>query len=54
MAEANERVVVKCIDAFRDKERAGKLIIPPARLSVTPERAKELIEKKLCVAVEKK
>ena len=48
-----ERVIVQCIDAFKDSERANRLIVPPMRLSVTPARAKQLIDKKVCIAVEK-
>ena len=48
-----ERVIVQCIDAFKDSERANRLIVPPMRLSVTSARAKQLIDKKVCIAVEK-
>lgn len=50
MAETKkeERVIVQCIDAFKDSERANRLIVPLMRrlivplmrLSVTPARAK--------------
>lgn len=46
-----ERVIVQCIDAFKDSERANRLIVPPMRLSVTPARAKKLIDAKVCVEV---
>lgn len=35
-----ERVIVQCIDAFKDSERANRLIVSPMHLSVTPARAK--------------
>lgn len=50
---AEERVVVMCVDAFKDKERANRLIIPPMRLSVTRKRADELIKAKLCKEIKK-
>lgn len=53
MTQKEERVVVECIDAFKDKERAGKLIIPPMRLSVTKQRAELLIKEKLCKEVKR-
>lgn len=52
-AKKEERVIVQCIDAFKDSERAYRLIVPPMKLSVTPERAKQLIDKKVCIAVKK-
>lgn len=35
-----ERVIVQCVDAFKDSERANRLIVSPMHLSVTPARAK--------------
>lgn len=52
-AKKEERVIVQCIDAFKDSERANRLIVPPMRLSVTPERAKQLIDSKVCELVKK-
>ena len=37
-----ERVIVQCVDAFKDSERANCLIVPLMRLSVTPAKAKHL------------
>lgn len=46
-----KKEVVQCISAFRDSERAERLIVPPARLAVTTERAKVLIEAGVCKKV---
>lgn len=45
-----KRVIVKCVDAYRDSER-NRLVFPPMRLSVTKERATVLIDKKVCIEV---
>lgn len=35
-AKKEERVIVQCIDAFKDSERAYRLIVPPILLLITP------------------
>lgn len=54
MTEINEnkRCIVECISAYRDSQKL-RLITPSMRLSVTKERAEELIKAKVCIIVKK-
>lgn len=48
----NKRCVVECISAYQDSHKM-RLITPPMRLSVSKERAEELIKAKVCIIVKK-
>lgn len=48
-----EYIILNFIVTFKDSERIYRLIVPPMCLSVTPVRAKQLLDAGVCIEMKK-